>query len=220
MRQRIGRALLFVVIVLCAARIYRVNHADWLDDFAAKKVMYDIGEQAALSSGYYFFSGYENLSGYYISVDSSELIRTEVLLAEYGMELSDLETLSGQGTMADLSDYEYTYILTARFGNRDYAGNADYYIDLENFLLVGPDWCLSPATDSIMAIPLFNERLNGEAAFGISSNRELEVCIAYLVDTRSESALSPDDLVHSEPRMLLGQYPYEVYLALPEAQAP
>lgn len=218
MRRTISHALLFVVIALCAARIYAVNHADWLDDYAAKTVVYDAGEEAELSSEYYFFSGYENLSGYYMTAGKAELVRTEALLAEYGMELSDLEALSDLGAKADFSDYEYTYILTARFGNRDYAANADYYIDLANFLLVGPDWCIAPATDSIMAIPLFNEMLNGETAFGIASDRELELRIAYLIDTRSESGLSPEYITQSSPKLLLGQYPYEVYLALPDTQ--
>lgn len=218
MKRTIRHALLLVVIALCAARIYAVNHADWLDDHAAKTVVYDVGEEAELGSEYYFFSGYENLSGYYMTVDKAELVRTEALLAEYGMELSELEELSAPGAKADFSDCEYTYILTVRFGNRDFAANADYYIDLANFILVRPDWCLAPATDSIMAIPLFNETLNGETAFGIASDRELELRIAYLIDTRSESALSPEYLTQSSPKLLLGQYPYETYLALPEAQ--
>lgn len=212
----VGKYLLLSAFVLCCMRIHSVNHATWLDDYSAKLIVLDEATQAELVSGYYYFSGYENLSGYYVRVEKAELIKTEDLLREYGMSLDDLEQMTTSGTLnTDYSRYEYVYIITANFGNRDYKNNADYYIELANFILVGPDYCVAPSTDVVHAIPGFNEKLGDASAFGISSNNEFEVRIAYLIDTKSETGISVDYFLASKPKLLLGQYPYEVYLELP-----
>ena len=207
--------LLKVVFVLCTVRIIELNQASWLDKYSAHVVTCSAGSYVEMPSEYYYFSGYEALRGYYMQVTKTELIPTRTLLSEYDMTLSELEEMSTFGRDTDLSDYEYIYIITAKFGNRDYENNAEYHIEFDDFLLVGPDYCISANTDGINAIPAFNEELNGATGFGISSDREMTFRIAYLIDTRSESALSIDYLLLSSPKLLVGYYPDEVYIELP-----
>ena len=207
--------LLMTVLGVCTVRIAELNHAPWLDKYSANVVNYSADSSVELPSEYYYFSGYGALQGYYMQVIKTELIPTETLLSEYNMTLSDLEEMSTFGRDADLSRYEYIYIVTAKFGNRDYENNAEYHIEFDDFLLVGPDYFISASTDGINAIPAFNEELNGATGFGISSDREMTFRIAYLIDTRSESALSIDYLLSSSPKLLVGYYPDEVYIELP-----
>ena len=214
-KARIGVALLIVVVGIFAVRIIELNYSPWLDKYSANTINYNAESYVELPSEYYYFSGYEALRGYYMQVTKTEIIPTRTLLSEYDMTLSDLEEMSTFGRDTDLSDYEYIYIVTAKFGNRDYENNAEYHIEFDDFLLVGPDYCISASTDGINAIPAYNEELNGATGFGISSDREMMFRIAYLIDTRSESSLSIDYLLSSSPKLLVGYYPDEVYLELP-----
>lgn len=210
-----GTILLLVIAAAGIARIYQVNHAEWLEKYGSNVVVYKVGAEAEFASEMYYMTGYEALSGYYMQIMGTELIETDELLSRYNMTLSDLEALSTFGSEADFSDYTHVYIVTAQFGNRDYATNADYHIEFDNFLLVGPDFCISPSTDGVNAIPDFNPELAGASGFGISSERVLTFKIPFLIDTVSETAISVDYLIQSCPKLLIGYYPDEIYLELP-----
>lgn len=207
---------LLVVSAACAVRIAMVNHADWLEAYAAKTVIYEEGAEVPLLSENYFFTGEKNLEGYTLRVDKTELIPTETLLAQYGMTLDDLTKLKfpGMEDKVDMSVYEYVYIVTASFWNQDFENNQKYTICLMDHPVVGPDYLINADMGGVLAIPGFNEDFRG-ITFGIKSDRVVTLRIPYLINTRSESAISIDYLLSTSPRLLIASYPDEVYLELP-----
>ena len=215
-KRRILLCALLVVSVACAVRIAMVNHADWLEAYAANTVIYEEGADVPLPDENYYFSGYKRLEGYYVRVEKTELIPTESLLVQYGMTLDDLTKLAfpGMEDKVDMSIYEYVYIVTASFWNRDFESNQGYMISFMDHPVVGPDYLINADLKGILAIPEFNEELNG-FSFGIKSNRVMTFRIPYLIDTRSEAPISVDYLLSSSPKLLIGYYPDEIYAELP-----
>ena len=217
-----GRFLLWVLVVvcaLCAVRIAFVNHADWLEAFAATKTVYNEGAEVPFPAENYYFSGYKNLKGYYLRIEKTELIPLESLLSQYDMSLDDLIKLAypGMEDKVDLSIYGLLYIVTASFWNLDFSNNQDYMINFMDHPLVGPDYLINPDINGILAITEFNEELDG-FMFGIKSDRVMTFRIPYLIDTGSEASLTVDYLLSSDPKLLVGFYPEEIYLALPEPE--
>lgn len=208
-------SLILAACILCVIRIEKVNRAPWIEKYAASIVLYDESMEVALPSEWYYYSGHEALSGYYMRVLQTELVSMDTFLAEHDITLEELNELSPFGPDPHFSDYGYIYIITAEFGNRDFANNADYHIELDNFLLVGADYWIAPSTEQINRLPSFNEELGGSSAFGIASDHEVMFQIPYLIDTRSESSLSIDYLLSSSPKLLVGYYPDEIYIELP-----
>ena len=204
---------LLVVSAACAVRIAVVNHADWIEEYAANTVIYEEGAEVSLPGEYYYLFGYQGLSGYYMRVEKTELVPLSSLLEQYGLSYDELAARSGSWEWVDERDA--VFIVTASFGNRDFAGNGRYQIDFRYFPLVGEDYVITPATDTVGGIPAFNEEQNGRSFFGIKSDRVVTLRIPYLIDVATKSAISADDLLSSPPRLLIGYYPDEVYLELP-----
>ena len=90
-------------------------------------------------------------------------------------------------------------------------------IDLSSFKLVGSDYYCNFSYE-IAKIEGFNAILDGNYMFSIGSGKKIELELPFLVNSDSEWAISNDYLLSHPPKLMVSQYPYEVYLSLPDAQ--
>ncbi len=206
-----GAVLLAVVF---AVRIWAVNHSPYLEKYKAGRVEYEEGSEVELPNAAYYVDT-ADLTGYHMKITDTKLMKTADFLAQYGMTAEDLKTYFPEDDTV-CEDYGLIYLVAAEFTNDRWAEPSDYSLILDNFLLVGTDYYVQPATGSIGQIPGFNPELEGASAFSIGSSRVFTVTIPYLLDTESESRISLDYFLASHPRLLLTVYPEERYLELPE----
>lgn len=211
-RKRIGLIAL-AVLLLIAGRIWKVNHSQSIKKYMADVMVYDVGSEIALPDASYYWDA-ADLEGYHMCVTETEIVNTESFLARYDMTLEELKELSADEA-ASFDDEKLVYMVTVKFWNTKWNEESDVTILLDNFVLIGSDFYVLPATNSINRIVGFNSELNGASSFSIQSDRVFEVVLPYLIDTESETAVSLDDLLDSELKLLITVYPEELYLKLP-----
>lgn len=163
-----------------------------------------------------FFNGYAELSGYSMEVLDFTISHTAEFLEKYNVSRD--ETIV-QGSVQLYWDeeycerYDHIAIVTCR-SRRD-SSEATDPVMLNNFLLVGGDFYLYPSFDTLGHIAGFNEELNGAEGFVLLPDCEVTVQIPYLIDTKSDQAISLRHVEKSYLKLLISLYPEEVYLGLP-----
>ena len=203
-----------VVALLCVARIWYVNHLDIVNQYRTKRQIYPAGEEVALQDAMYHID-VADLKGYYVKVTDVKVVQTADFLKQYGMDIKDLEKMTDSESGA-YDTFGLLCLVTAEFHNEQWDSGEEQYVLLDNFLLVGDDYWINPATDTINQIAGVNPELDGASSFCIQSERTFEVTIPYLIPSKGEKALSVTNLKKSEPKLLLMAYPEETFLQLPE----
>lgn len=202
--------LMTVMVVASSVQIYRVNHAQDLTTYRAKQVIYDAGEVIPLPDEVYYLDMMD-LSGYQMKITGTKLLTTENFLKQYNLTYQDLDKNSiGDG------DYGLIYLVDTEFQNTNNDKENKDAIFLENFMLVGADNTIGPATSTINTIPGFNPSLKGNSAFAIQSDKTLHVTIPYLIQTTNTGKYTAKELLKDPPKLLIAEYPEEIYGKLPE----
>ncbi len=212
-RKWIVAALIAALLAAYGYRVYAVNTSELVKYASPETIEYKVGEEVELVPGYYNV-GYADLSGYHVKVTGARIVKMSELLAKYGCDDSFYDAA---GMDAVDRQYQYAYILDAVFwfdGDNDPLANA---IDLSSFKLVGSDYYCDFSYE-IDKIEGFNSILNGNYMFSIGSGKKIELELPFLVNSDSEWAISTDYLLSHPPKLMVSQYPYEVYLSLPDAQ--
>lgn len=210
MKRRLLFATFSVLLILYGYRVYTVNNSDVVTFAKQITLEYQMGEVVELAPGYYN-TGYADLRGYYIAVTGTHIVKLEDFLTEIGYENSfyEAERVS--------RNHQYLYIVDASFyfdGENDPLDNA---VDLTSFKLVGDDYyCnFSYEVNGLESVnPIL---LEGSSMFSIGSGKEISLKLPFLVDTGSVWGISVEYLLSHPPRLLIAQYPYEVYISLPVA---
>ncbi|GEM_PF-3291645 len=206
--------LIAFAVIVSSVQIYRVNHTQDLATYQAKQIVYNAGENISLTDENYFFSGKVNLSGYQMKITSTKLISTKDFLKQYKASYQDLEARSMTDTYFD--EYDLIYLVDADFQNTNKDRSHAEAIVLDDFLLTWTDNYLAPATDTINTIPDFNPQLKGNSAFAIQSDKTFHVTIPYLIPTTSTEKYTVKEILKDPPKLLIGQYPEEIYAKLPK----
>ena len=201
--------------VLYCIHVRNLNLSETVKTIDSRRVVYAENAEVVLPNEMYYID-YADLSGYSINVTETELLDLDLFLAQYNISRQDLQSLSEIASLTDFTRYGYVYLITVEFYNSNWNKESTGIVLLDNFLLVGPDYYVWPNTEAINCISGFNPELNGSASFALVSDRVLKIQIPYLIDTETEYAISPSYLLESEPKLLLGFYPEEIYLELPE----
>ncbi len=217
-KRRTGRGgrccvMCFLLAILCGVRIWMVNHSDTIENYKADTIVYEVGADIDLPDASYYWDVAE-LDGYGMRVTGVEVLPTEVFLSQYGVTMEGLEALSSEENPS-FDDYGLIYLVTVEFWNNQWREPSDSNLLLDNYILTGPDYYVLPATGSIHRIAGFNPELNGASLFAIQSDRVFEVVLPYLIDTESETGISPEYLVNTEAKLLITVYPEEIYLKIP-----
>lgn len=145
---------------------------------------------------------------YYISVTGAHIEKMADYLAAHGSDESFYDTQDVDRT------YRYVYIVDATFwfdGDNDPLKNV---VDLSSFKLVGDDYyCnFSFEANSLTGV---NPVLEGNSMFSIGSGKRIDLQLPFLVDSESVNGLSEKYLLSHPPKLMVSQYPYEVYISLP-----
>jgi len=198
-------SLCLLAAVLYGVRVYNVNHSPILE-YMPNKIVNEAGTRVGMPAGYYN-TGYVDLSGYNIQVVGTRLAKTEDVLAEIGSSMDFFDQIEAN------ENCQYVYIVTAIF---DYDGEGDpteNAVDLSIFKLVGPDYYFNFDT-MLNKQDGFNPKLQNNCMFSIGSGKPIEVELPFLIDTESEWSVSPEYLAKTNPKLLISQYPDEVYIEL------
>lgn len=197
----------------CGWRIWKVNHTKLIEKYKATTTVYKVGTDIHLSDAIYYWDIAE-LDGYGMRVTNTQVMRTESFLEQHNFTMEELEELSLDSEIS-FDKYGLVYLITTEFWNEKWTEASEWPILLDNFLLTGLDYFILPATKSINLISDFNPELGGASGFSIKSDRVFEVVIPYLIDTKSETGISLEDLTDSDIKLLITLYPEESYLMLP-----
>lgn len=211
MKRKVVIAALAVLLALYGYRVYAVNNSKVVNYAKPITLEHQSGEAVALMPGYYN-TGYADLSGYYITVTGAHIVKLEDFLVANGCDGSFYETETVS------RNYQYLYMVNATFcfdGENDPLDNA---VDLTSFKLVGDDYYCNFSYE-VNGLETVNPiLLQGSSMFSIGSGREIELELPFLVDTDSVWGISVKYLLANPPRLMVSQYPYEVYISLPTAE--
>lgn len=210
--KRTHKILTAGLVIISVIQIWRVNHSYNMRNYQAEVYTYKAGSTVNLPNEMYYIDS-ADLTGYTMRVLSTRLMDTETFLKEYHSSFSELKKI----TQTDYSDYGMIYLVNAEFENTQWDRDDDRSVLLDNFLLVGSDYFLNPAMDSINLLSNFNPELGGASAFEIRSSRTFQVMIPYLINTKSADKMSKEYFLKSSPALLIAEYPKEIYLELPKS---
>ena len=204
-----------LVSVLCAIRIYAVNHQAWVEKYNAKTVVYENETLVDMPDAYYYIYGKKDLSTYQIRITGTKLVPTETILADNKMTWADLASM-GDKSEDEYKKYGYVYFITAQFNNTTWE-NAEQQdlISLDDLVLVGPDYWVFAATRDINLIPGVNPEMYGADSFGIGREGTVEINIPYLLQGESIDSNQMKHFLKYSPRLLVSSYPDMIYLDLP-----
>lgn len=203
-------SILASLLIICTARIYAVNHQQWIKDYQSVEVVYNSEEDVALTDGFYFI-GFSDYNGYHVKLLDAELVELDSLLKEYDYSM---DSLISQGVIDDYSNFEYVCIVTMQIYNTEWVTEQSIPLYLDNFLLIGPDSYISPSVEGIHAIPGFDPELGQLTGFYLKSDRTIEIKVPYLIKTKSDGAISLNYFLNNSYRILLSTYPQETYIEL------
>lgn len=204
--RRIVAALTALLIIgVYIWRVYRVNNSPILTHMA-EVVEFSEKCDVPLPSGYYN-RGYLKQDGYYANVSGSILCRIDEL-NKLGITTREEEKAIHAATGS-----EWIIIVSADF---HFAGDTDPLegiIDLSDYKLVGPDYCLD-CSIQLNEIGVFNKFLSGNSAFSIASGKTIHVELPFIVETNGAHGIAPDYIRTHELKLLLSRYPVETYVKL------
>ena len=86
-------------------------------------------------------------------------------------------------------------------------------INLAEFQVVGPDYTLA-AVPELNQLEGFNEVLQGQSLFAITSGKPVEVDIPFFINTGFETGITLDYINQSNPGLLVTYYPEEKVISL------
>ena len=100
-------------------------------------------------------------------------------------------------------------------GDNDPLNNA---VDLTSFKLVGDDYYCDFSFE-VNSLAGVNPILEGNSMFSIGSGKHIELQMPFLVNSESVNGTSEKYLLSHPPKLMVSQYPYEVYVSLPAANS-
>lgn len=214
MKKMAITALVMALAALWGWRVYELNHDPVVEYARRETVEYAAGETVDLVASDYP-SGWADLTGYHMKVTGARLVNTIDLLRENGYDESFFDT----------TDYSDEYALVVLVDTVFWYDGADdpkeKPIDLTNLRLVGADWDCWYCWE-IEELGFLNPVLEGGSVFAIVSGKELALTLPFILKTdpggffdTSIGGVSADDILKSPPRLLLAEYPTEVYAELP-----
>ena len=214
MKKMVITALIMALAALWGWRVYDLNHDPVVEYARRETVEYAAGEPVDLVASD-FPSGWADLTGYHMKVTGARLVNTIDLLRENGYDESFFDT----------TDYSDEYALVVLVDTVFWYDGADdpkeKPIDLTNLRLVGADWDCWYCWE-IEELGFLNPVLEGGSVFAIVSGKELALTLPFILKTdpggffdTSIGGVSAEDILKSPPRLLLAEYPTEVYAALP-----
>lgn len=214
MKKMVITALVMVLAALWGWRVYDLNHDPVVKYARRETVEYAAGETVDLVASD-FPSGWADLTGYHMKVTGARLVNTIDLLRENGYDESFFDT----------TDYSDEYALVVLVDTVFWYDGADdpkeKPIDLTNLRLVGADWDCWYCWE-IEELGFLNPVLEGGSVFAIVSGKELALTLPFILKTdpggffdTSIGGVTAKDILKSPPRLLLAEYPTEVYAALP-----
>ena len=214
MKKMVITALVMVLAALWGWRVYDLNHDPVVEYARRETVEYAAGETVDLVASD-FPSGWADLTGYHMKVTGARLVNTIDLLRENGYDESFFDT----------TDYSDEYALVVLVDTVFWYDGADdpkeKPIDLTNLRLVGDDWDCWYCWE-IEELGFLNPVLEGGSVFAIVSGKELALTLPFILKTdpggffdTSIGGVTAKDILKSPPRLLLAEYPTEVYAALP-----
>lgn len=206
----IGVAMVFLLIGY-VYRVYTVNTSDAVKYATPTVLKYQSSEAVELRPGYYNI-GYIDLSGYYINVTGARIQKMSDFLAAIGCDDSFYDA---QGINRK---YQYVYLVDATFwfdGDNDPLNNV---VDLTSFKLVGDDYYCDFSFE-VNSLAGVNPVLEGNSMFSIGSGKRIGLQMPFLVDSESVNGTSENYLLSHPPKLMVSQYPYEVYISLPAANS-
>ncbi len=209
MKKGIFLCGLILALFLGGIRIYQVNTADFIALFPQRK-LYPANQQVALEKGHYYFTSYD-WTGYTIEVTGSDIVSTDDFLAEHSAPKSFLEDLELRDNLHHKNDYLMIVHTVFRYEGENSTEKSP--INLAEFQLIGPDYTL-PAVPELNQLSGFNEALQGQSLFAITSGNPVEVDIPFFVNTGFETGLTLDYIEKSHPGLLVTYYPVEKVIAL------
>ncbi len=210
MKRKVIAGILLVLLICYGYRVYAVNTSDIVKYAQPTTLEYQSNEAVELVPGYYNV-GYVDLSGYYIVVTGAHIARVEDFLIANGYDDSFYDAAGVN------RKYQYMYIVDAVFYFDGNNNPLDGAIDLTSFKLVGDDYYCNFSYE-INALNFINSVLEGNSMFSIGSGSEIELQLPFLVDSDSVWGVSLEYLLSHSPRLMVSQYPYEVYISLPSAE--
>ena len=214
MKKMAITALVMALAALWGWRVYELNHDPVVEYARRETVEYAAGETVDLVASDYP-SGWADLTGYHMKVTGARLVNTIDLLRENGYDESFFDT----------TDYSDEYALVVLVDTVFWYDGADdpkeKPIDLTNLRLVGADWDCWYCWE-IEELGFLNPVLEGGSVFAIVSGKELALTLPFILKTdpggffdTSIGGVSADDILKSPRRLLLAEYPTEVYAELP-----
>lgn len=190
-------------------RVYGVNTSEVVQYAQPVTLNYSFNEAVELVPGYYN-TGYADLSGYYIIVTGSHIVKTDDYLASAGFDDSFYED-------NDVArKYQYLYIVDATFYFDGEGDPLEQAVDLTSFRLVGEDYYCNFSYE-INGLGEINPILGENSMFSIGSGKTIELHLPFLVESGFPWGVSVDDLLADPPKLMVSEYPYEVYISLPAA---
>lgn len=214
MKKMAITALIMVLAALWGWRVYDLNHDPVVEYARRETVEYAAGEPVDLVASD-FPSGWADLTGYHMKVTGARLVNTIDLLRGNGYDESFFDT-------TDYSDeYALVILVDTVFWYDGAEDPKEKPIDLTNLRLVGADWDCWYCWE-IEELGFLNPVLEGGSIFAIVSGKELALTLPFILKTdpggffdTSIGGVTAKDILKSPPRLLLAEYPTEVYAALP-----
>lgn len=209
MRKAILWGVLALVCLVGGLRVYQVNTADFISLFPQRQY-FSAGEPVPLEQGHYYFTSYD-WTGYTIEVTGSTVVSTDDFLKEHNAPENFLEDLNLRDDLHHKNQYLLLVHTVFRFDGEDSTEKSP--INLAEFQIVGPDYTLA-AVPELNQLEGFNEVLQGQSLFAITSGKPVEVDIPFFVNTGFETGLSLEYLNHSSPGLLVTYYPVEKVISI------
>lgn len=214
MKKMVITALVMVLAALWGWRVYDLNHDPVVEYARRETVEYAAGETVDLVASD-FPSGWADLTGYHMKVTGARLVNTIDFLRENGYDESFFDTTDNS------DEYALVVLVDTVFWYDGADDPKEKPIDLTNLRLVGADWDCWYCWE-IEELGFLNPVLEGGSVFAIVSGKELALTLPFILKTdpggffdTSIGGVSAEDILKSPPRLLLAEYPTEVYAALP-----
>ena len=209
MRKVVLCGVLALACLLGGFRIYQVNTADFITLFP-KRQYCSTGEPVSLEKGHYYFTSYD-WTGYTVEVTGSTVESTDDFLQEHNAPENFLEDLNLRDDLHHKNQYLLLVHTVFRFNGEDSMEKSP--INLAEFQVVGPDYTLA-AVPELNQLEGFNEVLQGQSLFAITSGKPVKVDIPFFINTGFETGITLDYINQSNPGLLVTYYPEEKVISL------
>lgn len=215
MKKVLIAALALALAALWGWRVYDLNHDPVVEYARRKSVEYAPGETVDLIATD-SPDGWVDLTGYHMKITGARLANTLDLLLESGWDENFFERTHIS------PDYSITLLVDAVFW---YDGEEDPQnkpVILPYFQVVGDSWSYWYSYELEEYIRL-NPALEGWPVFAVVSGKEFEVTLPFLIKidqsgllTTSIGGITAEGILKSHPRLLVAEYPTQIYAYLPE----